>query len=258
VIVLGIDTATPQVGCALGDQDGPLASFHLARGRRHAETLVPAIDYLCRQSGVPLSSVGAVAVDVGPGLFTGLRVGVATGKALATALRVPMIGQVSLDLLAYPHRRVSRLIASVVDARRGEVFWAWYRAVPGGVQRVTEHQVTSPDQLVSELVAAREEALAVGDGAIRYASLLADVDRLEVADAGSAYPAATVLVELAHPLAVREEFVAPGELAPLYLRQADVRISWESRDSASLTSASPASAGAASGESPASAVREMG
>lgn len=254
MIVLGLDTATPQVGCALGDHDGPLASFHLSRGRRHAETLVPAIDYLCRQSGVPLSSVGAVAVDIGPGLFTGLRVGVATGKALATALRVPMIGQASLDLLAYPHRRVGhRLIASVVDARRGEVFWAFYRAVPGGVQRVTPYRVTSPDELASELLAAGEDVLAVGDGALRYAPLLGDVDKVDLGDGASAYPAATVLVELAHPLAVREEFVAPDELRPLYLRQADVRISWESRDSAAAGSASSVAS-----VSPGSPVHEAG
>jgi tRNA threonylcarbamoyladenosine biosynthesis protein TsaB len=232
LIVLGLDTATPQVGCALGDDDGPVASFQLSRGRRHAETLVPAIDSLCRQSGIDLGDVGAVAVDIGPGLFTGLRVGVATGKALASALGIPMVGLVSLDLLAYPHRRLARerLVASVIDARRGEVFWAWYRAVPGGVQRITDYSVSSPDDMAAELVALGESTLAVGDGAWRYRQRLAEVEDVEVGEPGSAFPSAAVLVELAHPLAVREEFVTPGELAPLYLRQADVRINWDERD----------------------------
>jgi tRNA threonylcarbamoyladenosine biosynthesis protein TsaB len=232
VIVLGIDTATPQVGCALGDHEGTVASFQLARGRRHAETLVPAIDYLCRRSAIDLSAVGAIAVDIGPGLFTGLRVGVATGKALATALRIPMVGLVSLDLLAYPHRRLAsdRLIAAVIDARRGEVFWAWYRAVPGGVHRITDYRVSSPEVLASEILSRKEDTLAVGDGARRYRECLAGVDHVEVGEPGDAFPSAAVLVELAHPLAVREEFVTPGELAPLYLRQADVRINWDERD----------------------------
>jgi len=231
MIVLGLDTATPQVGCALGDHEGPVASFQLARGRRHGETLAPAIDYLCRQSGIELRDVGAVAIDIGPGLFTGLRVGIATGKALATALRIPVIGLASLDVLAYPHRRVGgeRLIASVIDARRGEVFWAWYRAVPGGVQRITDYTVSTPSDLASELLALREDTLAVGDGAWRYADQLSEVDHVEIAERGSAFPSAAVLVELAHPLCVREEFVTPSELAPLYLRQADVRINWVER-----------------------------
>jgi tRNA threonylcarbamoyladenosine biosynthesis protein TsaB len=230
MIILGLETATAQVGCALVGNDGPLASFHSAKGRRHAETLAPAIDFLCRQANVDLDEVNVIAVDVGPGLFTGLRVGVATGKALASALRVPMIGLTSLDLLAYPQRRCGRLIAGVVDARRGEVFWALYRPVPAGVQRVTEYMVGSAEELASELMARGDETIAVGDGACRYADLLSHLDRVEVAAMGDAYPSAAVLVELAHPLALREEFVSPAELAPLYLRKADVRINWAERD----------------------------
>ncbi len=232
MIVLGLETATPQVGCALQDNEGPVASFQLSRGRRHAETLAPAIDFVCRQAGIGLAEVGAVAVDIGPGLFTGLRVGVATGKALAMALRIPVIGLSSLDLLAYPHRRGEGLIASVVDARRGEVFWALYRPVPGGVQRITDFAVSSPEDVASELLAQAEPTLAVGDGACRYAPLLRAVDRVAVGEPNSAHPSPSVLVELAHPLALREEFVTPSELQPLYLRKADVRISWAERDRA--------------------------
>ena len=169
VLILGIETATAQVGCAIGGHEGVLASTHSARGKRHAESLAPAIEFTCRQARVELTEIGVVAVDLGPGLFTGLRVGVATAKAMAQALRVPMIGVPSLDLLAFPVRFSPRLIAAVIDARRGEVFSALYRQVPGGVQRVTEPQVGTPDELASELVARGEEVLMVGDGALRYA-----------------------------------------------------------------------------------------
>jgi tRNA threonylcarbamoyladenosine biosynthesis protein TsaB len=226
MIILGLETATRQVGCALGGNDGTLASFHLARGRRHAETLAPAIEFVCGQSGVALDEVNVIAVDIGPGLFTGLRVGISTGKALASALRLPMIGMTSLDLLAYPQRRGDRLIASVVDARRGEVFWALYQPVPAGVQRVSDYSVGSAADLAAELMARGDDALAVGDGAMRYAETLKDVGNVEVS---VAYPSAEVLVELAHPTALREDFVQPSDLMPLYLRKADVHINWASR-----------------------------
>jgi tRNA threonylcarbamoyladenosine biosynthesis protein TsaB len=230
MIVLGIDTATPQVGCAIGGWEGTLASFHAARGRRHAETLVPAIELVCRYAAVELSQVRAIAVDTGPGLFTGLRVGIATAKALASALGIPMVGLCSLDLLAYPERRTGRLVAAVVDARRSEVFWSLYRQVPGGIVRVTEPSVSSPEELACELMAAREECLAVGDGALRYSEVLREVGHVEVGNAANAYPCASVLVELAHPMAVREETLRPESVRPLYLRSADVRINWEERD----------------------------
>ena len=120
MLVLGIETATPQVGVAIGGHEGVIASFHTARDRRHAETLAPAIQFLCAQTQLELNDIGVVAVDIGPGLFTGLRVGLATAKAVAHACKVPMIGISSLDLAAFPARFSDRLIVSTVDARRGE------------------------------------------------------------------------------------------------------------------------------------------
>jgi tRNA threonylcarbamoyladenosine biosynthesis protein TsaB len=222
MIVLGIETATTQVGCALGGHEGVLASFHAARGRRHAEILTPAIAFICEQAEVDLREVGAIAVDVGPGLFTGLRVGVATAKAMAQALRVPVVGLSSLDLLAFPARSTRRLICAVIDARRGEVFAAFYRQVPGGVQRVSDPMVVRPGDVAAEIVARGEECLLVGDGALRYADVFAGLSRVEPASVGTAHPSAAALVELAQPRVQREEFVQPWELEPLYMRQADV------------------------------------
>ena len=230
MLILGIETATAQVGCAIGAHEGVLASFHATKGRRHAETLVPAIDFICRQAGIELADVGAVAADVGPGLFTGLRVGVITAKAMATALRVPVIGVSSLDLLAFPVRFTPRRIVSVVDAARGEVFYGFYRQVPGGVQRLSEHRVGRPDELCSEILATGEECLAVGDGALRYSEELEELIRVEIGDAGSAHPSADSLVQLAHARALREEFVNPWEMAPVYLRKADAEINWQTRE----------------------------
>jgi tRNA threonylcarbamoyladenosine biosynthesis protein TsaB len=232
MLVLGIDTATQQVGCAIGGHEGVLASFHSSRGRRHAENLTPGIDFIRRQARIDLDEISVVAVDVGPGLFTGLRVGVAAAKAIASALRVPMIGVASLDLLAFPVRYTHRLIASVVDARRAEVFYALYRQVPGGVQRLSSYQVGSPDDLYNELLATGEECLAVGDGARRYADQLRDLVTVEVAEQGLAYPLASSLVQLAHAQALREQWVQPWELQPMYLRKPDAEINWETRDSA--------------------------
>jgi tRNA threonylcarbamoyladenosine biosynthesis protein TsaB len=229
MLILGITTATPQVGVAIGGHEGVLTSFHSARGKQHAETLVPAIDFIRRQARIELADIGAVAVDVGPGLFTGLRVGIAAAKAMASALRVPMVPVSSLDLLAFPVRWTGRLVASVVDARRGEVFSAFYRQVPGGVQRLTEMRVTSPEQLCSELQATGEEVLAVGDGALRYREQLEDLRKVEIGEAGIAFPSASSLVQLAHARALREDFVKPWELEPLYLRKADAEINWSTR-----------------------------
>ncbi len=230
MLILGITTSTAQVGCAIGGHEGILGAIHSSRGRRHAETLTPAIEFLCRQTRVELSDIGAIAVDLGPGMFTGLRVGIAAGKALSHARRLPMIGVSSLDLLAFPLRHSNRRIVCAIDAGRGELFQASYRQSPGGVQRLTEPEVATPDDLASDLLATNEELLLVGDGAIRYRDVLDVVTRIELADQGMAYPQATSLVQLAHARALREEFVSPSELTPLYLRKPDAEINWQTRD----------------------------
>lgn len=230
MLVLGIETATPQVGVAIGGHEGVLASFHSARDRRHAETLAPAISFVCEQARIELDEIGVLAVDVGPGLFTGMRVGLATAKALAHALRVPMVPVSSLDLVAFPARYCNRRIVAVIDARRGEVFHAAYRQVPGGIQRLAEPAVSTPDELAGDLVARSEDALLVGDGAIRHAEVLAGAAGVEIGERGLQYPSAQSLVQLAHAAALRETFVQPREVAPVYLRQPDAVANWRSRE----------------------------
>jgi tRNA threonylcarbamoyladenosine biosynthesis protein TsaB len=232
VLILGIDTATVQVSCAIGGHEGVLASTLSSRGKRHAESLTPAIQFICRQARIELSEISVLAVDLGPGLFTGLRVGVATAKAMAHALRVPMIGVPSLDLLAFPVRFTSRLIVAAIDARRGELFYAFYRQVPGGVQRLGEHRVGTADDLASELLASGEECLLVGDGAIRYRDVFDGLNKVDVVGADLAHPSASSLVMLAHAQALREEFVKPWDLNPTYLRKPDAEINWSMRDGA--------------------------
>ncbi len=228
MLILGIETATPQVSVAIGGHEGVIGLVEIARGRRHAETLVPAVEFLTRQTGIGLDEIGVVAVDVGPGLFTGMRVGLAAAKAFAQALRVPMIGLSSLDLLAFPHRLSDRLVVAVVDARKGGVFYAMYRQVPGGLQQVGPPQLGTVDDLVADLLARSQETLCVGDGALRYRRAISDGYHCEFADERS--PSAGPLVQLAHAKALREDFAPPAEIHPLYLRPPDAEINWVSRE----------------------------
>ena len=230
MLILGIDTSTVQVGCAIGGHEGVLSSAHSARHRRHAENLAPAIEFICKQADIDLSEVSAVACDVGPGLFTGLRVGIATAKSIAFALDVPMVGVSSLDLLAFPVRFSSRLIVAAIDARRSEVYFAFYRQVPGGVQRLGEFQLGSPDDLASEMLAAGEDMLLVGDGAHRYSEAFEGLGGVEIVDPGNSYPSASSLVQLAHAQALREQFERPETIQPIYLRKPDAEINWTTRD----------------------------
>jgi tRNA threonylcarbamoyladenosine biosynthesis protein TsaB len=220
-LLLAIATATDQIGAALSGPDGPIASLQVRQGRRHGEVLAPAIQTITDLAGIRVAQIQRVAVDVGPGLFTGLRVGVATAKALASGLEIPIVGCSSLELLAYRHRRESRPVVAVIDARRGEVFWQLFH----GLVPATEPAVDTPAVVTQALRHHGRQILAAGDGARRYVDTLAAVPGLELADPASDHPSAADLAELAKD----RPSVPLAEIAPLYLRDADVRIRWDQR-----------------------------
>lgn len=221
MLVLGLESATPRVGVALGSDGGVIASFQSSRERRHAETMAPAIDFVCRQAGVELTDVDVVAVDVGPGLFTGLRVGLTTAKAIAHACQAPMVAVTSLEILAFPARITDRLIVSAVDARRSEVYYATYRGEEGSLRTIDEPRAERPEAVAAKLEALDQDCLMVGDGAVRFADVFGRVGRIEIAREGFRFPDAGTLVELARRKIEQEGLVPQDDVEALYLRPPD-------------------------------------
>jgi tRNA threonylcarbamoyladenosine biosynthesis protein TsaB len=244
VIVLGIESATELVGVAVADDDGPRAAVWVTGRRRHAEALAPAIAQVLELAGVELADLGAVAVDLGPGLFTGLRVGVATAKGLGQGLGVTVVGLTSLAVLARAaaDAGVFGPVAAVVDARRSEVFCARYvlgdsegdgerDGAASTVREVAPPRVLAPEALAVELAADRAGVLALGDGARRYAGVLGTVPGLRVAGPSLAAPPPAIVAAMAvGHLAAGGVGTAPAEVRPFYLREADARINWAQRD----------------------------
>ena len=228
MLVLGIDTSTPQASVVIGSEQGVVAGALVSRGASYNEFLLPAIRFCLDEAGIGFRNLGAVAVDLGPGLFAGMRVGVGTAKALAQALAIPIIGITSLDLLAYGVRYASKTICAVLDARRGEVFDAFYRSSPGGIQRMTDYRVEKPGQLAIGIASRPEEVLMVGSGALLYRDAFEDLGTLvELGSMGNAFPDAKSLVELSLPRLAREDFDSPDHLKPVYLRRSARPIRWD-------------------------------
>jgi tRNA threonylcarbamoyladenosine biosynthesis protein TsaB len=166
-VILGLDTATPATAVAVWSPDGPAVERRddPPPGERpgHASRLLALVDEVVDD----WAAIDRIAVGIGPGGFTGLRIGIATARALAQARDLPLVGVSSLAALAAPHE--ARVVA-VIDARRGEVF----AASPGAFE---------PIALAPDALAARIEpgTLAVGDGAVRF--------RAELERAGAVVPA---------------------------------------------------------------------
>lgn len=229
MLVAGIETSTLQSSVALGTEQGIVATMAVRMDRAGHEIVAEALRHLLDWSGTTMESIGGVAVGLGPGLFTGMRVGIATAKTLAQTLGVPIVGAASLDLVALSARYSRRLICATVDAKRGELFYAFYRPVPGGVARETGFLVGTPDDVSAELEARAEDILLVGTGGLRYRQQLEGPVHVEFASPGPAHPSAEALVELAVPRLLREDFDRLYDIQPIYIRKADAEIAWDQR-----------------------------
>jgi tRNA threonylcarbamoyl adenosine modification protein YeaZ len=220
VLVLGLDTSSSAVSVALVDLEpaddggtrwGRSAVWQRVDAQRHGELLATGVAAVLDDLRASRRSIGAVSVGLGPGPFTGLRVGIVTGLAMADALGVPVYGCCSLDAVgAWDDQPGPRLV--VTDARRKEVYWAEYDESD---ERVAGPAVKAPAELAEALRATGWTGRVVGEGAIRYREHFAGFDVREE----PRHPSPDALVLLAARRALEG---APSEpLTPLYLRRPD-------------------------------------
>lgn len=243
--ILAIDTATEQVSVAIGDALRTDAAMHVASDRRHVEALVPAISLLLGNLGMSVHDLSAVAVDVGPGLFTGMRVGLATARTLADLAEIPVVGIDSLSIVAHGAHLASRddvddvdIVVPVLDARRKQVYWSMFRnnfSDSNPLEEVRQPRVGDIEELLEDVMDRGQRALLVGTGARRYAEDLSSC--IEAVPIGRRsgretfafdphVPNAGVLLALA---AGRIEAGIASRAEPLYLRPPDAEINWTTR-----------------------------
>ena len=223
--ILAIETATPASSVAIGTHDSVLAMAMKVDRRGHVGFLVPAMDYCFQQAGWAPRELDAVVVDVGPGLFTGIRAGLATAQGVAAAAGAPLLGLSSLDALAFRAATGRRIIWPVVDVRRNEVATAPYRPVPGGVVKDGGPEVVSYKGFASLLDSTADDILVVGDYQALPSGTLRGLHRVKTGR--PRWPSADILLELAVARMAKGDVPAPDDVRPLYLREPDVTINWK-------------------------------
>ena len=219
--VLAFDTSTPVTAVGVLDGAQVLAEEERANEERHGDVLLPRVQAVLAAAGVPLASIELVAVGIGPGSFTGLRIGLATAKGLALATGVPLRGVCSLRALAAGAAGAAEWAVAVLDAGKGEVFAGVFARSEDGFLPVIEPLRALPEAAGAQLAAAcaGRKLVAAGTGLRRYPGLLSALGpNVERAAAEHDTPHAHCVAEQARALLRRE---GPSELAglvPTYLR----------------------------------------
>lgn len=218
-LTLAVTSSTAVVGVALTKGASVMSERHCSTDRRHAEELTPMIRDVLAEAGVALHDLDRFAVDVGPGRFTGLRVGIASIRTLAFAVDKPVVGVSSLAALAAT--QPGRCVTAVIDARRAEVFQQRFVAVEQGGHRAVSGPAYGPPEVMVSHAASGD--VVVGDGADRYVEVYGSVESIEYV--ANIEPLAVNIARLSLDL----DAVPGSQVVPLYLRDPDVQVNIKTR-----------------------------
>ncbi len=226
--VLGLETGGPQASLAISSH-GRIVATQAPDRRAHGESIVGAVDAMLRGHGLRVRELTAIAVGIGPGSFTGLRIALSYAKGVALATGCAVIGVPSLDALALCALEQSELahgvtICPLLDARKGEVYAALYRHVENGLEKISGEFLAKPMDLAKLIGGA---AVFCGDGAIRYGDLLsgdAGSDRAVFADLNRAPLPAAMIAAIGAAQLAHGQADPVASLQPLYVRPSEAEL----------------------------------
>lgn len=224
MLTLAFDTSSKTVAVALLHDDVILYDTIINIDLNHSEVLLSAISYACLQTRIKISEIDLFACIIGPGSFTGLRIGVSTLKGLMLATGKPAVGISSLAALALNVGKSSKIICSVMDAGRGQVYTAFYRYNENGLlDQIGTDKAVDPREIILN---PEQEIIFVGDGAIKYSGIISNNinNKINIASSAQQYIRASSVGILGREKYNRNELLNAETFVPVYLRSADARV----------------------------------
>ncbi len=220
--ILGIDTSSSSLSVAVMDDDLLKGEFTLNHKLTHSEQMMPLLDSLLSHLELKMSDIDLIGVSVGPGSFTGIRIGVAAANAMAMALDIPVVGISSLEAMAYTAGETAYTIVSTFDAQRDRFYFNAYRFENSELKALEAEDVLEKDDLIKKLES-YDKVLLLGDAVFINEELPLNVKKAKRA---VRYIRASSVCELAH----RNYLLGmTGFAVPVYLRKSQAEIQFEER-----------------------------
>lgn len=236
--VLGIDTSTTCGSIGLIHDEKVISEYLLNLSVTHSERLLESIDLVLRKGRCALADLDGFSISLGPGSFTGVRIGVSAVKGLSFAVRKPVVGVSTLDVLASQVSPTPYLICPIIDARKGEVYAAFYRYEEfNHLKRLSEYQAIRPEVICGML---REPTIFLGDGVKTYGEDLREsLKSLALfSPADLQIPHGSAVARLGMELLLQKNYLNLGTFTPLYVRPSEAELKWQGRQ-VSLPNPSP-------------------
>ncbi|MFP4661577.1 MAG: tRNA (adenosine(37)-N6)-threonylcarbamoyltransferase complex dimerization subunit type 1 TsaB [Halanaerobiales bacterium] len=231
MLTLGIDSSGEIGAVGLADENSVLGEININLVHRHSEELLNNIDYLMNQTGISIKELEGLAVTLGPGSFTGLRIGLSTAKTFAQVLNIPIIGISTLDLLAYNLNLLDNWIVPLIDAKRNRVYTAIYRRWSEDIasEKHLDDRAVHIEELIEELININPEDVFtfVGNGANIYSNILEESDlEVKIASNNNSIPRGGAVAGLGSYYLRNGRSDNYLKLLPNYLKKPQAEINW--------------------------------
>ncbi len=227
--ILAIDTSTLVSSVALAQPDRLLAEVTVQTKKTHSEHLMPHIADLLDKASQQRSDLTAVAVSIGPGSFTGLRIGLATAKALAYSLRLPLLGIPTMAALAFGCYAPGVTLVPMLDAQKNNVYFALYTWRSDGFHELTPPAVSAADSLLLNLSQRETAVVLLGEGAVMFQEQARQYANLHLPPAHAIITRAGSVAMLAVERLRSGQHDDIEQLEPLYIRRSEAEVLWEQR-----------------------------
>ena len=217
--ILAVDTSATAASVAVAEENKLIGEFSINTALTHSQTLMPMVDVLLKNTGLSVNDINAVAVNAGPGSFTGVRIGVAAVKGIAFPKNLPCVSVSTLESMAYNMLGNDCVVCSVMDARCSQVYNALFRVKGCTVTRMTDDRALSLTDLKNEFQNISEKVVLVGDGAVLCSKFLnSELENVMLAPFNNRIQTASSVAYAAFEKINNGETLTADELMPVYLR----------------------------------------
>lgn len=217
--ILAIEASGAVASAALTEDDVLRAEFTLNYKMTHSQTIMPLIDEIKRYLELDINTIDYIACSAGPGSFTGLRIGAATAKGIAMGIKKPIVPVSALAALAYNVYMTDAVICPIMDARRRQVYTAFYKWEDGKIEAWKDDCIAIIDDVIDDALNFELPVIFVGDGVFLYRDILSGYKDFIIAPASCNMPRAASVAVLGAETAAEEKYIPSSEFKPVYLRK---------------------------------------
>lgn len=228
--ILGIDTSTMVASVAVIEDNQLVCEYTINTKKTHSQKLMPMIENMLKESDLNINDIDLIGICVGPGSFTGLRIGMATAKAIAHVNNIPIVGVTSLEMLAANMNLCDKKICSILDAQRNQVYTAKFEYIGNRLVQINDTDVLEIDKLINEISSSEDDYILIGEAVYKYEEKLKDIENISIPSPSHNVTKASSLCSIAlEKYNQGENIESCYTINPMYIRKSQAEVQYDEK-----------------------------